>query len=43
MWAYGGLHGFAAGPAFYNPEAERYLCPFDEKEGEHEGPPEARV
>ncbi len=42
-WTDSHLHGFAAGPEFYSAEAERYLCPFDEEEGEHEGVPEAQV
>jgi hypothetical protein len=42
-WTDSHLHGFAAGPEFYSPEAEHYLCPFDEEEGEHEGVPEAQV
>lgn len=42
-WTDSHLHGFAAGPEFYSAEAERYLCPFDEEEGEPEGVPEAQV
>lgn len=42
-WTDSHLHGFAAGPEFYSKEAERYLCPFDEAEGEDEGVPEAQV
>lgn len=42
-WTDSHLHGFAAGPEFYSADAERYLCPFDEEEGEHEGVPEAQV
>jgi hypothetical protein len=42
-WTDSHLHGFAAGPEFYSQEAERYLCPFDEEEGEDEGVPEAEV
>jgi hypothetical protein len=42
-WTDSHLHGFAAGPEFYDPEAERYLCPFDEEESEDDGVPEAQV
>jgi hypothetical protein len=42
-WTDSHLHGFAAGPDFHSDTAERYLCPFDEKEGEDEGVPEAQV
>ena len=42
-WTDSHLHGFAAGPEFYGPGAERYLCPFDEEESNHEGVPEAQV
>jgi hypothetical protein len=42
-WTDSHLHGFAAGPEFYSDEAERYVCPFDEREGEEEGVPEAQV
>lgn len=42
-WTDSHLHGFAAGPGFHSDAAERYLCPFDEKEGEDEGVPEAQV
>jgi len=42
-WTDSHLHGFAAGPEFYSDDAERYLCPYDEKEGEVEGVPEAEV
>ena len=42
-WTDSHLHGFAAGPTFYSKEAERYLCPFDEAEGDAEGVPEAQV
>jgi hypothetical protein len=41
-WADSHLHGFAAGPDFHSAAAERYLCPFDEEEGEY-GVPEAQV
>jgi hypothetical protein len=42
-WTDSHLHGFAAGPEFRGDMAERYLCPFDEEEGEDEGVPEAHV
>jgi hypothetical protein len=42
-WTDSHLHGFAAGPEFYSSDAERYLCPFDVKEGEGEGTPEEHV
>jgi hypothetical protein len=42
-WSDSHLHGFAAGPEFYSAEAEHYLCPFAEEEGEQEGVPEALV
>lgn len=42
-WTDSHLHGFVAGPEFYSKEAERYLCPFDEEEGEDDGVPEAQV
>lgn len=42
-WTDSHLHGFAAGPEFYSDRAERYLCPFDEYEGDAEGVPEAQV
>ncbi|MGN6796344.1 MAG: plasmid pRiA4b ORF-3 family protein, partial [Streptosporangiaceae bacterium] len=42
-WTDSHLHGFAAGPEFYSPDAERYLCPFDVKEGEDEGTPEEQA
>jgi hypothetical protein len=42
-WTDSHLHGFAAGPDFHGRDAERYLCPFDEAEGEEEGIPEAQV
>lgn len=42
-WTDSHLHGFAAGPDFHSDTAERYLCPFDEREGEDEGVPEAQV
>lgn len=41
-WTDSHLHGFAAGPEFYSDIAERYLCPFDEEEGE-DGIPEVQV
>jgi len=43
-WTDSHLHGFAAGPEFYSDQAERYLCPFDERESEaDEGVPEVQV
>lgn len=42
-WTDSHLHGFAAGPEFRSNEAERYLCPFDEEEGDDDGVPEAQV
>jgi hypothetical protein len=42
-WTDSHLHGFAAGPEFYSKEAERYLCPFDEAEGDTDGVPEGQV
>lgn len=42
-WTDSHLHGFAAGAEFYSEDAERYLCPFEEKEGDVEGVPEAEV
>jgi hypothetical protein len=42
-WTDSHLHGFAAGPEFYGAGAERYLCPFDEEERNHEEVPEAQV
>lgn len=42
-WTDSHLHGFAAGPEFYGAGAERYLCPFDEEECNHEGVPEVQV
>jgi hypothetical protein len=42
-WTDSHLHGFAAGPEFYSPDAERFLCPFDVMEGEGEGTPEEQV
>ncbi len=42
-WTDSHLHGFAAGPEFYSGQAERYLCPFDQEEGEDEGVPEDQV
>jgi hypothetical protein len=41
-WTDSHLHGFAAGPEFHSRAAERYLCPFDEREGE-DGIPEVQV
>jgi Plasmid pRiA4b ORF-3-like protein len=42
-WTDSHLHGFAAGPEFDSADAEHYLCPFDEEEGEQEGVPEEQV
>lgn len=33
-WTDSHLHRFGAGPEFYSPETEYYLCPFDVAEGE---------
>ena len=41
-WTDSHLHGFAAGPDFHSDIAERYLCPFDEEEGE-DGIPEVQA
>jgi hypothetical protein len=35
--------GFSARPEFYSARADRYLCPFDEGESDHEGMGEAQV
>jgi hypothetical protein len=41
-WTDSHLHGFAAGPEFHSETTERYLCPFDQEEGE-DGIPEVDV
>lgn len=41
-WTDSHLHRFSAGPEYYSPDTERYLCPFDVAEGEP-GIPEEQV
>lgn len=41
-WTDSHLHRFSAGPEYYSPDTEHYLCPFDVDEGES-GIPEEQV
>jgi Plasmid pRiA4b ORF-3-like protein len=41
-WTDSHLHRFGSGPAYYSPETEYYLCPFEVEEGEP-GIPEEEV